>query len=328
MKNARKRLVAVAIVGPTASGKTAQAIALAKRMDGEIISADSMQIYREMEIGTAKPTKEERSLAVHHLIDFLPPNAPYSAADYAKDALNVARDITSRGRLPIFSGGTGLYIEAVRSGRHAAMPDVKNDEFRRLCLEKAETEDGKNALWQELYAVDPVSAEKTHKNNVRRVIRALEIYRETGVKKSDWDARSKEKSPDIELLPILLDFRDRALLYARIEHRVDAMLEAGLIAETERLYKDGYLLPETTAAQAIAYKELLPYIRGEMSLTDAVSALKTATRRYAKRQLTWFRAVEDAVTVYMDGENGNMRDAGAIEDEIYGIAQTYLTKEF
>lgn len=321
------RIRAIAVVGPTASGKTAQAIALAQRLDGEIISADSMQIYREMEIGTAKPTENERREAVHHLIDFLPPNAPYSAADYAVDALRATRAITSRGKLPIFSGGTGLYIEAVRSGRHAAMPDIRNEDFRRLCLEKAETEDGKDALWQELHSVDPVSAAATHKNNVRRVVRALEIYRETGVAKSEWDARSREKSPDIALCPILLDFRDRALLYARIERRVDAMLGMGLIEETRRLYENGHLLPDTTAAQAIAYKEILPYIRGEMPLSDAVSALKTATRRYAKRQLTWFRATPDAVTVYMDDGNGNMRDEHEVTDEICGIVRTFLSTE-
>ncbi len=315
---------AIAVVGPTASGKTAQAIALATRLSGEIVSADSMQIYREMEIGTAKPTAEERRRAVHHLIDFLPPNAPYSAADYAVDALRAAREIHARGHLPVFSGGTGLYLEAVRSGRHAAMPDVKNEAFRASCLEKAESEDGKDALWQELYAVDPISAAATHKNNVRRVIRALEIYKETGEAKSVWDARSKQESPDITLLPILLDFHDRALLYERIERRADAMLDAGLIAETERLYRDGHLLPDTTAAQAIAYKELLPCIRGEMSLADAVAALKTATRRYAKRQLTWFHAMKDAVTVYIDGEDGNMRNADEVTNEMLALAEAFL----
>ena len=319
-----KPLRAIAVVGPTASGKTAQAIALSRRLSGEIISADSMQIYREMEIGTAKPTKDERQSAVHHLIDFLPPNAPYSAADYAIDALRIAGETVSRGHLPIFSGGTGLYLEAVRSGRHAAMPDVKNEAFRASCLQKAEKEEGKDALWQELFAVDPVSATAIHKNNVRRVIRALEIYTETGEPKSVWDARSKEKAPDIMLLPLLLDFHDRTLLYARIERRVDAMLDAGLIAETERLYRDGHLLPDTTAAQAIAYKELLPYIRGEVPLADAVSALKTATRRYAKRQLTWFRAIPDAITVYMDDESGNMRNADSVTEEMLGLVNAFL----
>lgn len=313
-------LKAVAVVGPTASGKTATAISLCERIGGEVISVDSMQIYREADIGTAKPTAEERARVSHHLVDFLPLSTVYSAADYGEDAFAAAKDIASRGRIPVFAGGTGLYLEAARTGRHDTAPDTKNEALRQELLSLAETEEGKELLWQRLCAVDPESAEKTHKNNLRRVIRALEIAEGTGIPKSEWDKRSREIPPRIAMKVFLLDFRDRELLYRRIDMRVDQMLDAGLLAEAEQLYRTGVFRENTTVAQAIGYKELIPYLEGKCSLKDAVEALKTATRRYAKRQLTWFRAVEGIHTVYMD-EGGSMRETDAVLAEILNELQ-------
>ena len=308
-------LSAIAVVGPTASGKTKTAIMLCEHIGGEVISVDSMQVYREADIGTAKPTAEERARIPHHLVDFLPLSREYSAADYGEDAFAATSEIASRGKIPVFAGGTGLYLEAARTGRHDTAPDTKNDALRQRLLAIAETEDGKELLWQKLCAEDPETAEKTHKNNIRRVIRALEIKEGTGIPKSEWDKRSKAQTPRISMQIFLLDFNDRELLYRRIEKRVEAMLESGLIEETERLYKSGVFKENATVAQAIGYKELIPFIEGKSSLEDAVSALKTATRRYAKRQLTWFRAVPDIHTVYMD-KGGEMRNDEDILAEI------------
>ena len=308
-------LKAVAIVGPTASGKTATAISLCERIGGEVISVDSMQVYQKADIGTAKPTAEERLRVPHHLVDFLPLSHAYSAADYGEDAFAAAKDIALRGKIPVFAGGTGLYLEAARTGRHDTAPDTKNDALRQELLSLAETDEGKELLWQRLCRIDPESAEKTHKNNLRRVIRALEIAEGTGIPKSEWDKRSREISPRIDMKVFLLDFRDRSLLYRRIDLRVERMLDEGLLAEAEHLYRSGIFRQNTTVAQAIGYKELIPYIEGKCSLDSAVEELKTATRRYAKRQLTWFRAIEGVRTVYMD-EGGEMRDEGAILAEI------------
>lgn len=313
-------LSAVAIVGPTASGKTATAIALCERIGGEIISVDSMQIYRDADIGTAKPTPEEQRRVRHHLIDFLPLSSPYSAADYGDSAFAAAKDILSRGKIPVFAGGTGLYLEAARTGRHETAPDTRNDALRAELLSLAETEEGKELLWQRLCAIDPETAEKAHKNNLRRVIRAIEIAEGTGIPKSEWDRRSKLTPPRIAITTLLLDFRDRELLYRRINARVDKMLKDGLVSEVERLYRSGVFDKNTTVAQAIGYKELIPYLRGECSLKDATEALKTATRRYAKRQLTWFRAVTDIRTVYMD-EGGKMRNTDDVLEEILSELQ-------
>ena len=305
----------VAVVGPTASGKTALAIQLARRTGGEIVSCDSMQVYKDADIGTAKPTAAERAEAVHHLIDFLPLSAPYSAADYANDALAAVTDIRARGRLPIFCGGTGLYLEAARTGRHDGVPMTADERFRAELLREAETDTGRHALWERLREVDPRSAEATHENNVRRIIRALEIYRATGITKSEWDDRTRAVPPRLWLRTFLVDFHDRTLLHRRIDERVDAMMAAGLLDETRRLLASGVFNENATAAQAIGYKELFPYLRGECTLSDAVDALKTATRRYAKRQLTWFHAMPDTHILYAD-EGGTIRSASSLCDEL------------
>lgn len=290
-----------AVTGPTASGKTALAIALAKRLDGEIISCDSMQIYRGMDIGTAKPTREELSMVPHHLIDILPADAPYSCSDYVKDAERAVEDITSRGKLPIFCGGTGLYLDRFLKGGNddgAACDACLREELKQFYEEH-----GTDALYEKLIALDPAAAESIHKNNVKRVIRAIEICLVTGEKKSEIDKRNAEIVEKYDHKVITLSFSNRELLYKRIETRVDQMVAEGLVEETRRLMADGVFERSVTAAQAIGYKELFPYLKGEASLESCIEELKAATRRYAKRQVTWFSGKDYAQKVVLDDGN-------------------------
>lgn len=279
-----------AVVGPTASGKTALSIALARALGAEILCCDSMQIYRTLDIGTAKPTAAEQAAVPHHLFDIADPHTPFSAADYVAAATETLEALAARDTRAVLCGGTGLWLDALRRGGvdDAVIPG--KTEIRLSLEEEAKTEDGRAALCARLAEVDPLSAQTIHPNNIRRVIRALEVYLATGTPKSEWDRRSKERPPAYDIRPIGIRFSDRARLYARIDRRVDAMLKAGLLEETKRLCAVGALAEGSTAAQAIGYKELLPALRGECSLADAVAALKLATRHYAKRQLTWFAA--------------------------------------
>ena len=277
-----------AVVGPTASGKSGLALELAKRHGGEIISCDSMQIYKRMNIGTAKPTEEEQREVRHHLIDVVEPDVAFSCEDYVSLASAAIEDCASRGRMPIICGGTGLYLDALLRGGNSA-PNADTSELRRELTERYERE-GADALHAELMRVDPESAEATHKNNVKRVIRALEIYYSCGVPKSLLDKQSKELVSPYDASVIGLRYENRDVLYGRIERRVDEMIVEGLLEETRALMSEGVFEKNKTAAQAIGYKELLGAIRGENSLEDAVAELKTATRRYAKRQMTWFSA--------------------------------------
>ncbi len=306
---------AIAVVGPTAGGKTSLALALAARLGGEIICCDSMQIYRGMDIGTAKPTPEERARAPHHLFDFADPFVPFSAADYAPLAMAAAEDITSRGHLPIFCGGTGLYLDAVRTLRHAGEAPPPDPALRETLMRGTEEEAGRVALWERLRAVDPVAAEATHPNNIRRVVRALEVYLTTGKTKTELDAVANQINPALDLTIIGLFYESRELLHTRIHARVDAMLEAGLEAETRRLADSGVFRANATAAQAIGYKELLPYLAGDISLDAAVEQLKTATRRYAKRQMTYFRAMQGLFPVAAD-RDGAVRDTEEVVTEV------------
>ncbi len=285
MTNEKKPRVA-AIVGPTASGKTALAIALAKKFDGEVISCDSMQIYKGMDIGTAKPTVAEMDGIPHHMIDIIEPSEAFSAADYAPLAKAAADDIISRGKLPIFCGGTGLYLDAVLTANSYAETET-SPTLRAELISDAER-NGIDAMWERLNAVDPDAAAATHKNNVKRVIRALEIYLTSGVTKTEWDKRSRLNPTPYDSKIIALD-REREELYRRIDLRVDIMMEMGLENEVRTLIDSGRLPRKSTAAQAIGYKEFIAYFENEIPLDTAVDMIKQSSRRYAKRQLTWFK---------------------------------------
>ncbi len=312
---------AIAIAGPTASGKTRLSLELAERLSAEIISADSMQIYRGMDIGTAKATDGERKRVPHHLIDFLSPNESYSTERYRREALECARDVAERGKIPLFVGGTGLYIDTLLRAPQTEIPE-SSASFRDKILANLKTQEDVHALWERLKEIDPESAEKIHENNVRRVIRAIEIYEATGATKTSLDKASREAARDIDILVISLDFHSRETLYSRIDARVDEMMKEGLLDEVKTLYDEGLLDGKNTASQAIGYKELLSYIKGEGSLAEAVEFLKQSTRRYAKRQLTWFRHV-DAKCIMMDGEDGVLRSFDEILAEALEIINTH-----
>ena len=289
----------VAVGGPTASGKTALSVALARAFDGEIINADSMQIYKNLDVGTAKPSAEERQGIPHYLLDFLPPETPYSVADFTAAADPLIRDITARGRLPLVVGGTGLYITSLLSGM-AFAPEKTDPAIRARLQARADTEGGA-ALYAELQRVDPDYAAQVHPNNLPRVIRALELFEAPGRRMSDQRREARPAEAPYHALCLCLTCRDRAVLYSRIDRRVDEMVENGVLDEARQVYdhRDAY----RTAAQAIGYKEFFPYFEGTANLTECTERLKQATRNYAKRQLTWFRRQNDAVWLYLDEED-------------------------
>ena len=309
---AEEKIGILAVVGPTASGKSALAVKLAQAYGGEVVSCDSMQIYRRMDVGTAKPTEEEREGIPHHLIDCIEPDAPFSCADYVKAAQEIVKDIVSRGKLPVFCGGTGLYLDAFLRGGH--FEETQGDPALRESLAAFAEEHGNAALHARLAAIDPEAAIAIHENNVKRVIRAIEIYECTGMTKTQADIRSREPESPYDATVLGLRFLNREALYARINRRVDLMMEAGLLDETRRLLDEGVFETNLTAAQAIGYKELLGYLRGEEPLCEAVERLKTATRRYAKRQMTWFSAKAYVNWIDMT-ENGETRSAKSVMEE-------------
>ncbi len=290
MTNTTPKPRILAVVGSTASGKTSLAVELARQMGGEIVSCDSMQIYKGMNVGTATPDESERGGIPHHLMDFVDPTDPkgYSCADYVTDARAAVSDILNRGKLPILCGGTGLYLDAFLRGGTFEITDSDPALRAELCaLAQREGNDALHALLAEL---DPETAATVHPNNVKRVARAIEICRTTGRKKSDLDRESREPACPYDATVIGLRYESRQLLYDRIHRRVDIMLEQGLLEETRRLREAGVFEICKTAAQAIGYKELFPYLDGEAPLEVCVDTLKMATRRYAKRQITWFAA--------------------------------------
>ena len=313
---------ALALTGPTASGKTALSLSLAAELGCEIISCDSMQIYRGMDIGSAKATADERSLAPHHMLDVVEPDCLYSAQSYRTDALAVASKISKRGRLPLFVGGTGLYIDTLIRGDGASVPESDKEWCEEL-LSGVNGEEGARALWERLREIDPESAEKIHMNNLRRVARAIEIYERTGRRKSELDAESRLAAPDIKIGMITLDVHNRENLYKRVDKRVELMLDMGLEGEVRALLAKGYLRPDSTAAQGIGYKEMVAYILGECTIDEAKEAIKLASRRYAKRQLTWFRH-SDAYRLYIDDEQGNMRTMGELCSEALSLAENII----
>ncbi|MCD5411115.1 MAG: tRNA (adenosine(37)-N6)-dimethylallyltransferase MiaA, partial [Clostridiales bacterium] len=271
------------IVGPTAVGKTACAIELAKKLDGEIISADSMQIYKEMNIGTAKPSAKELGEVNHHLIDIISPDIDFSVAEFQRLAFDLVDDIHKRGKLPIISGGTGLYINSILYDMDFSK--TYSDSSFRDQLTKECNESGNMFLHDKLKIIDPKAAERIHPNNVKRVIRALEINHISKSNMGDFSTDIKLNSKYNSILVGLT--RDRAKLYERINHRVDLMIEQGLVEEVENLLIKGYS-KDLVSLQGLGYKEIADYIDGKCDLEEAIEILKRSTRRYAKRQLTWF----------------------------------------
>lgn len=285
----------IAVVGATASGKTSLAIKIAQEYNGEIISADSMQIYKGMDIATAKATEEEKCGIPHYLMDFLSPTELFSVSEYVEMAKNTMNDILSRGKVPIVCGGTGLYIRSLVENIRFS-PEQADENLRNHLNERYEKEGGE-ALLQELAEFDPEIAKTLHPSNNKRIIRAIEIYQTTGITMSEHIRNSKNIPSPYEWTLIGITFADRQKLYDRINLRVDIMLEQGLLDETREFYREN---KGKTATGAIGYKELKPYLDGEMSLEQAVENLKQVTRNYAKRQLTWFKKDTDINWIYAD----------------------------
>ncbi|MBQ8719421.1 MAG: tRNA (adenosine(37)-N6)-dimethylallyltransferase MiaA [Clostridia bacterium] len=316
---------AIAITGPTASGKTELSLRLATALGCEIISCDSMQIYRGMDIGTAKATPDEQARVRHHLIDFLSPTESFSVQDYREAAIAAAKEVTSRGKIPLFVGGTGLYIDAImRADTLTSVPE-SDRAFRDELLSSVKTEEDKERLWQRLFEVDPDSATTIHKNNLRRVVRALEIFEATGKPKSYFDKLSKTAEGEVDLLMFTLDFQNRDILYRRVDERVDKMIEAGLVEEVRGLAEAALLPNDSTAAQAIGYKEIIEYLDGGSTLDEAIELIKLSSRRYAKRQLTWFRHEKDAVVITVD-DGDAMRSKETVLAEMLGVAEAFINK--
>ncbi len=286
----------IAVVGPTASGKTALGTALAQRLDGEVVSCDSMQVYRGMDIASAKPTAGERAAVPHHLIDYVNQDEPYSVARFCEDANAAIADIEARSKLPVLVGGTGLYVNSLLDGINF-VGAAGDDELRKKLLARAETEGGE-ALLNELASFDPETAARLHKNDIKRITRALEMSLSGGADMSEQIRLSKQGGTRFKPLMIGINFADRDRLYERINRRVDMMLEAGLADEARLTFEKAGGLP--TAAQAIGHKELFPYFAGEKSLEECIEHLKMQTRRYAKRQLSWFRRDERINWIYAD----------------------------
>ena len=280
----------ICVVGPTATGKTKMGVALAKRFGGEVVSVDSMQIYRGMTIGTAAPTAEEMDGVRHHMVSIADPAESWSVARFTEQADLCIQDILHRGKRPVLVGGTGLYLDSILSGRTFA-PGHSGGEIRKS-LQAELAREGIESLYRQLREIDPETAARLPIRDEKRILRALEVYRETGETLTAHDARTRLRPPKYRACTIGLTFRDRADLYARIDRRVDTMVEGGLLREVEALLQTG--LPETaTALQAIGYKQFLSVYRGGTPVSEAVAEVKLRSRQYAKRQLTWLRRKDD-----------------------------------
>lgn len=288
----------LAVVGPTASGKTSLGVELAKKYDGEVISADSMQIYKGLDIASAKPTVQEMQDIPHHLIDFLDRDVSFSVSDYVKLANEKIHDVLGRGKLPVIVGGTGLYIDSLLE--NVRFSDGGSDEEYRAELYRLSREKGNEFLYGKLVETDPVAAESIHMNNTIRVVRALEVFHVTGRRFSELKAESRLVESPYDSLVIGLNFHDRQILYDRINRRVDEMVENGLIEEAESLWRESGM---KTASNAIGYKELIPYFENQMTVEACIDRIKQETRRYAKRQLTWFRKNTRIKWIFLDEFN-------------------------
>ena len=284
----------VVVTGPTATGKTKLAVALARDLNGEIVSADSMQLYRRMDIGTAKVTPNEAQGVPHHMIDVAGPDESFSVVRYVHDAGRCVDDILSRGKLPILAGGTNLYIDSLVSGRDFA--ENEGDNALRESLGAEYDALGGEAMLERLREIDPERAAKLHPADKRRIIRAIEVYTLSGRTITQHDAETKAIPPRYEAVRIVLDYEDRAELYRRIDSRVDEMVAQGLFDEVKALLDEG-LSPDMTAMQAIGYKEPAAFFRGELTREEAIELIKRESRRYAKRQLTWLRRDDSALRI-------------------------------
>ncbi len=302
----------ITIAGPTASGKTALSIQLAKEIDGEIVSCDSMQVYKDMDIGTAKPTLEEQEGIPHHMLSVAEPWEDFSVSRYCAMADPIVEDILRRGKSPIIVGGTGLYMDAlIRGNAFAPCPSTG----RREELEALAASQGIEAVIEKLQKVDPESAARLHPSDQKRIIRAMEVYLETGMTITEHNRKTQEIPPKYQPIRFALTDRQRQTLYDRIDRRVDAMLEAGLMEEIQGLLARG--IPEKcTAMQAIGYKEFVAALHGESTLEEAAQQVKQSSRRYAKRQLTWFRRNPENIWL--------IREDGQTSMEILESARQYL----
>lgn len=287
------------VVGPTASGKTKMGVALAKRFNGEVVSVDSMQIYRGMTVGTAAPTAEEMEGVPHHMIAVAEPTESWSVAKYVEQADACVQDILRRGKLPVLVGGTGLWLDALVKGTDFA-PGAQGEETRRH-LQQRLADEGAEVLLGELREIDPEAAAKLHPKDEKRIIRALEVYRETGMTFTEHNRLTQTLPPRYEALYIGLDFADRQDLRDRIDRRVDVMVEQGLLQEVQSLLASG-LPKDATALQAIGYKQFLGVSEGKLTETEAVEEVKLRSRQYAKRQLTWLRRNENIHWIYWEKE--------------------------
>ena len=289
------------ICGPTASGKTKLGIEVANKINGEIISCDSMQIYKDMNIGTAKPTKLEMSQAKHYLVDFVSPTERYSVAEYKKDAEKVIEKILSEGKTPIIVGGTGLYLNSLIYG--IDYPNIETDLKYREELENKVNEEGLENLYNEAKKIDPEAIEKISPNDKKRILRILEIYHQTGKNKTEIEAESRKNGVKYDYRIFVLNM-DREKLYERINKRVDIMIEQGLIEEVKSLVKKYTEFP--TAMQGLGYKEMVEYLDNKITKEEAIEKIKMESRRYAKRQITWFKSYENAI--WLNAENKNNVD--------------------
>lgn len=290
-----KKPKAIVICGPTASGKTALSIELAKKIDGEIISCDSMQIYKEMDIGTAKPTKEEMQEIKHYLMDFVSPDKRYSVADFKQDAKNAMKEIIAKGKIPIIVGGTGLYVDSLIY--EIDYPNIEFDENYRKQLEEKSEKEGLEKLYEEAKKIDPHAIEKISVNDQKRILRILEIYHATGKNKTEQEKESRKNPVEYDYHVYAINW-DREKLYERINKRVDIMIEQGLIEEVKRIYQKYDTFP--TAMQGLGYKEVVEYLENKCTKEEMIEKIKMETRRYAKRQLTWFR--KNKQTIWLDGQ--------------------------
>lgn len=298
----------IVICGPTASGKTGLSIELAKKVNGEIVSADSMQIYKDMNIGTAKPTIEEMQGIKHYLLDFVSPDERYSVADYKTDAKKSIKKILKEGKIPIIVGGTGLYVDSLIY--EIEYPNIEFDENYRKELEEQVRKEGLDKLYEQAKLIDPQAVEKISKNDTKRILRVLEIYHATGKTKTEQEIESRKKEVEYDYKVFALNW-NRQTLYERINKRVDIMIEQGLIEEVEKISRKYNKFP--TAMQGLGYKEVVEYLEGFLTKEEMIEKIKKETRHYAKRQLTWFR--KNKQTIWLNGEDSIQKNIEIILHE-------------